>query len=129
MRFKRLNSYDIRSLWTAIEEEIKGGEVGDKVSPELWVDRGGRSEKVKGDSGSLKEVPVEDLPGAPLGQETVGPGSSADLDETLVPLFLDAEIGEQNDLCVNSQITKHIPDHRQVQVRKSFKVLQEQVSD
>ena len=83
----RLNSnQDIASLWTAIEDQIKGGKVGDKVSPELGVDRNGWLEKFKGDSGSMKEIRIEILPGGPLDQKTVGVHLPANLDETPVSL-------------------------------------------
>ncbi len=39
--FGRLRSRkDILCLWSAIEDEVKGGEVWDKIPPELRIDNG-----------------------------------------------------------------------------------------
>ena len=60
-------------LWSAIEDEVKGGEVGDKVPPELGIDQRGRLKELDLNAFLLDEMGIEIFLGSALCKEARDP--------------------------------------------------------
>lgn len=112
---------DIPRLWSAVENKIKSGKVGDEVSPELRINRSNISE-VAGLNPVLPEkIRIEIFFGLALGHECRGAHGLADINKKLCCLCFHTQLGEENQSCFNLQAVQEVADNRQVQVDELFK--------
>ena len=93
------------ALGPAVEKEVKGRKVMDKISPQLRVNRGGGPEELELDAGIGKSPGVQIFIGGGLGQVVRCAHLAANLYQKVVPSTGCTQIGLQYQWRVNSQMS------------------------
>src|SRR4030042_2500015 len=109
------------SLWATIEKKVKGGEVGDKISPELRVDRMRHLEKSQVYACVHQDVRINIFFCRVLSKECVRTKPPADLNEEPCAGCIYAEFAEKRNPCIDAEMIHKVAQYSEIQIDKPVK--------